>query len=230
MLLSDSRPFEVERYGGAWVRAGGSLAELEPVTPTTAAGILDGGLAADGVLLTGGPDVEPWRFGEPPLPGVELSPDSGRDALDLAVLARADAHGWPVLGICYGCQVLAVHRGGSLIQDLDAEGVAGHRVPEPKDFLAHTVKLVGPGRMAAALPEEFAVNSRHHQAVRFPGEGLAVTALAADGVVEAVEGVDPSRFVVGVQWHPENLSGGPHEQIFRLFRAACAEFAAGRRR
>lgn len=225
MLLSERRRADLERYAAAWVRAGGSAADIVPVTP---AGASPDELECDGVLLTGGPDVEPWRYGEAPLPGVGLQPEGERDALDLDVLARADARRWPVLGICYGCQVLNVHRGGSLVQDLDAAGLPGHRFVGARDALVHPVTRDPRSRWLSRVPDEFLVNSRHHQAVGRPGAGLRVVASAPDGVVEALEGVEADRFLLAVQWHPEDVAGGPHEEIFRSFREACAVFAAGR--
>jgi putative glutamine amidotransferase len=216
---SDARPFEVERYGAVWEAAGGERDELVPVTPATATGWVDRGVEAAGLLLTGGPDVEPWRYGQAPLAGVELHPDAARDALDLGLLARADESGWPVLAVCYGCQLLAVARGGALIQDLPAAGISGHAIHRPLDHLAHRVQMLGP-RLLSWMPSEFAVNSRHHQAIADPGR-LRVVGRSPDGVIEAVEDDAAGRFVVGVQWHPENLLIEPHLELFRRFRAAC---------
>jgi putative glutamine amidotransferase len=218
---SDDRQFEIARFDAAWRRAGGNGDELVSITPATAAATLGNGLDADGVLLTGGPDVEPWRYGREPLAGADLRPDRARDALDLELLAHADARGWPVLAVCYGCQILTVARGGELIQDLDMAGKPGHRVLEPKDFLAHTVSRSPSSRLLRTLPPEFAVNTRHHQAVLRPGDRLRVVATAPDGVIEALEGVEEDRFVLAVQWHPEHIAGGPHDEVFRLFREAC---------
>ena len=224
LLGSDWQP-SFERYGAAWVRAGGTFAEIVPISPATAP---VNGLESDGVLLTGGADVEPWRYGEAPAAGVELETSSERDTLDLAVLARAEARGWPVLGICRGLQILNVHRGGSLIQDLDAAGLPGHRAQGARELLAHPVRR-GPGsRWLRTLPDEFAVNSRHHQAVGRAGQRLQVAATAPDGVVEALEDREATRFVAAVQWHPEDLIGDAHEEVLRAFRSACETFAADR--
>ncbi len=225
---SDDRQFEIARFAAAWRRAGGSDDELLGIAPATAAATLGDGLEADGVLLTGGPDVEPWRYGREPLAGAELHPDRARDTLDLELLAHADTRGWPVLAVCYGCQILAVARGGELVQDLDMAGKPGHRVVEPKDFLAHTVTRSPASRLLRTLPAEFAVNTRHHQAVLRPGDRLRVVAVAPDGVIEALEGVEEDHFVLAVQWHPEHISGGPHDGVFRLFREACAGFVRRR--
>lgn len=221
LVHSDNRPFEVGRYGAVWRAAGGEEGELVPVTPRTSSAWQEEGIAPAGVLLTGGPDVEPWRYGQEPLPGVEVHPDPARDALDLALLARADEAGWPVLAVCYGCQLMAVARGGSLIQDLPTAGISGHAVYRPLDHLAHEVELDG-GSFLAGLPRRFPVNSRHHQAIAHPGR-LRVVGCAPDGVIEAVEDEAAGRFVVGVQWHPENLFTEPHLELFRRFRAACGK-------
>lgn len=219
LVHSDDRPFEVERFGAAWEAAGGARTELVPVTPAVAGAWVRDGVRPAGVLLTGGPDVEPWRYGQPPLAGVDVHPDGARDALDLDLLARADQARWPVLAVCYGCQVLAVARGGALIQDLPVAGLDGHAVHRPVDRLAHQVEMLAP-RLLSWMPPEFPVNSRHHQAIAEPGR-LRVVARAPDGVIEAVEDHDAGRFVVGVQWHPENLLFDPHLEVFRRFRAAC---------
>jgi len=219
LVHSEARPFEVERFGAAWEAAGGDRAELVPVTPSTASTWERNGVDPAGLLLTGGPDVEPWRYGQAPQRGVELHLDAARDALDLELLARADDAGWPVLAICYGCQVLAVARGGSLIQDLPTAGFLGHAVHRPLDRLAHAVEMLD-SSFLAWMPGCFEVNSRHHQAIAQPG-GLQVAARAPDGVIEAVEDRAAGRFVVGVQWHPENLLFDPHLELFRRFRAAC---------
>lgn len=224
---SDDRPFEVERFGTAWQRAGGAPAELLAVTPSAAGGLPASDDEVAGLLLTGGPDVEPWRYGPSLERGVELHPDPARDALDLALLRRAERAGWPVLAVCYGVQLLNVHYGGTLVQDLDRAGRPGHRVREPKDFVAHRVRRAAASRWLPDLPAEFGVNSRHHQAIDRLGAGLTTLALAPDGVVEAVERPDVGRFVVGVQWHPENMAQAEHVAQFAAFRAACRARAAG---
>ena len=218
---SDHRPFEVDRFGAAWRLAGGNPSELAFVTPATAGDAAARGVTFAGLLLTGGPDVEPARYGAAPEAGVELHPDPARDALDLDLLARAASEGWPVLAVCYGIQVLNVFHGGTLVQDLDRAGKGGHRAPEPKDRLAHTVKRSG-GRWLQGCPGEFWVNSRHHQAIGRLAAALEAVATAPDGVIEAVELRGGERFVLGVQWHPENLRQPEHVAVFRAFRSACA--------
>jgi len=227
VLLShcDHRPFEVERFGAAWERAGGAAGELVPVTPSTATSVLGPvPLLPDGVILTGGPDVEPWRYGVAPEEGVRLALDAARDRLDVALLQAAEEQRRPVLAVCYGCQLLNVALGGTLVQDLPQAGIGGHRVAEPKDYPAHPVRLVDAGGVRlAGFPSQFAVNSRHHQALARVAVALRTVAEAPDGTVEAVELAADDRFVLGVQWHPENMTSEPHLELFRRFRAACAD-------
>ncbi|SCL21567.1 putative glutamine amidotransferase [Micromonospora rhizosphaerae] len=154
----------------------------------------------DGLLLAGGADIGPERYGQPPDPRTESRTD--RDAGELALLTAALATDLPVLGVCRGMQLLAVAHGGALHQHLpDVVGHDGHR-PAPGVYGAHPVRFT-PGSLAGSVMSGVdSVNSYHHQAVADPG-GLTVTGWGEDGVVEAVE--DPRRrFVLGVQWHPEN--------------------------
>jgi len=220
LVHSDERPFERERFGAAWVAAGGAREELVPVTPSTQREVLGALEEVAGILTTGGPDVDPARYGAAPHPTTE--PDPQRDLLDWQLLQRALAQQLPVLAVCYGCQLLNVFFGGSLVQHLPDAGKLGHRISEPKDAIAHEVELEPSSRLLAGLPRRFGVNSRHHQALDRVGDGLRVVARAPDGVVEAVEAVG-HRFVLGVQWHPENLLFEPHLELFRRFRAACLE-------
>jgi putative glutamine amidotransferase len=225
---SDSRPFELARFDAAWARAGGDPSELVFVTPSTADEVITPYAVFGGLLLTGGPDVEPARYGGKPEQGVELHSDRERDALDLGLLGRAEREGWPVLAVCYGCQVMNVFYGGTLIQDLDRAGKPGHYVGEPKDHLTHVVRKCGGGggRWLDGCPEEFPVNSRHHQGLADVAAPLDVILAAPDGVVEAVKLRHGSRFVLGVQWHPENLIQAEHVTLFAAFRSAClAPFA-----
>ena len=177
-------------------------------------------------MLTGGPDVEPRRYGQRPDPCVELHCRPGRDALDLDLLAHAEREQWPVLAVCYGCQVLAVAAGGSLVQDLPRGGEINHNIKEPKDFLAHEVEIGGSARFLPPAGRRVAVNSRHHQAIARAGAGQVVVARSPDGVIEAIESAAGDRFVLGVQWHPENLAQEEQVAIFSAFRQACLARAA----
>jgi putative glutamine amidotransferase len=225
---SDNRPFEVARFDAAWARAGGDPSELVFGTPSTTDEVATPESVFAGVVLTGGPDLDPARYGSTPDPGAELRIDPERDALDLAMLERAEREGWPVLAVCYGCQALNVFYGGRLIQNLDRAGKPGHYVPEPKDHLAHPVRKsgLGGGRWLDGCPDEFEVNSRHRQAIADVALPLDVILTAPDGVVEGVKLRRTGRFVLGVQWHPENLAQAEHVGLFRAFRSAClAPFA-----
>lgn len=166
---------------------------------------------AAALLLTGGGDIDPVRYGEAPHPAdYEVQP--ARDRLELTLCRTALDRDVPLLGICRGLQVLNVGTHGSLIQDIPTQvsRPLTHRITDPRDALAHEIRLTGDSRLTALLRpdtldgETCLVNSRHHQAIGRLGAGLVVTALAADGIIEAVE--HPSaRFCVAVQWHPENF-------------------------
>jgi putative glutamine amidotransferase len=168
--------------------------------------------SADALLLPGGGDVDPALYGESRHPTFD-PPEAGRDEFESELARRARAIDMPVLAICRGLQLLNVARGGSLIQDIPDQVPAalGHVKREPADAVAHDVRVKGSSRLAQllsgkALGSEHvcSVNSRHHQSINRVGEGLVVTAVAPDGVIEAVE--DPSMaFCVAVQWHPENF-------------------------
>ncbi|MGC8916953.1 MAG: gamma-glutamyl-gamma-aminobutyrate hydrolase family protein [Thermoanaerobaculum sp.] len=220
LVHSDDRPFEMERFGAAWEAAGGAREELVPVTPTTREEVLKRASSICGVLTTGGPDVDPGRYGAPHHPLTAPNPE--REALDWALLERAAQEELPVLAVCFGCQLLNVFYGGTLIQHLPDVGKEGHRISNPKDHIAHPVRIAPGSRLLLGFPQEFGVNSRHHQALDRIGTGLRVVATAPDGVVEAVE-VEDGRFVLGVQWHPENLLFEPHLELFRRFRQACLQ-------
>jgi putative glutamine amidotransferase len=184
----------------------------------------------DGLLLTGGDDVDPALYGEAPHPTYDVS-EPGRDAFEIDLVRRALAADLPVLAICRGLQVLNVALGGTLIQDIPSEPAAllTHDAAGVPTALAHTVS-VAPGSCLASLvgPDDArAVNSRHHQAVRVLGQGLVVTATSPDGVIEAAE-VPAARFCVGVQWHPENFHAtGEFSGLFEGFVAACRRPDAG---
>ncbi|RSS76909.1 gamma-glutamyl-gamma-aminobutyrate hydrolase family protein [Streptomyces sp. WAC06614] len=173
--------------------AGGAAVLLPPDEPGSAAEVLS---RVDGLVVAGGPDVDPARY------GAERDPRTGppateRDAWELALIGAALAADVPVLGICRGMQALNVALGGTLIQHLD-----GH-IETPGRMSWHPVTPVPGTRYAALVPEEAQVPTYHHQAVDRLGRGLVVSAHAADGTVEAVELPDPDRWVLGVQWHPE---------------------------
>ncbi len=181
---------------------------------------LDG---CDGVLLTGGVDVDPRVYGEAPHPTVET--DAARDDYELALARLAIDRDVPLLAICRGVQVLNVAAGGSLIQDLPTQhpSATPHSITEPRNAIAHDVAITAGTCLSMLLGQpSMAVNSRHHQAVKDAAPGFVVSAVSPDGVVEAIERPQ-SAFCVGVQWHPENFwATGQFAGLFQgLVRAAA---------
>jgi putative glutamine amidotransferase len=183
----------------------------------------------DGFVLPGSPaDVEPAEYGAVNQ-GLSAPADLPRERADRAILAHAFRESKPVLAICYGCQLLNVYLGGTLIQDLRSElGTATpHRkkdlLPEPKDDPIHGAKFEPESRLAdLAEGERAKINSSHHQAIAKPGKSLRVTAHSMDGIIEGVEWTGDTNWVVGVQWHPERMFGDAFsERLFRDFVAAA---------
>ena len=235
ILVSTASEEKAEPYVAALLAVGVPEEWILVVTPAEASAARALASAAAALVLCGGADVAPERYGETMLPNanVELVPE--RDTLEWALLDAARERRLPVWGVCRGIQVLNVYLGGSLWQDLPSQHPTSvnHDVSETPDTLAHTVRVVAPGapigeRLAREVPR---VNSRHHQAIAAVAPGLLVTATAPDGVVEGVEGSD-SSWLVGVQWHPENLAaeGDPPSQALfdELARVARARSASRR--
>ena len=193
--------------------------------------------AFDGLLLAGGPDVDPARYGESPAtPTLEVRP--GRDAHDFTAFAAAEAEGAPVFGICRGLQVVNVALGGTLWQDLPSQrerGVAHDTdaAGRTRDFRAHAVRPRAdraPSPFAAAVAQTADVNSRHHQAVKDLAAPLASLAASPDDLVEAVERPG-GAWLAAVQWHPEDLVADPRQKaLFLVFLDACRAFARSRSR
>jgi putative glutamine amidotransferase len=185
----------------------------------------------DGLVLTGGGDVDPARFGEASHPTV-ADVSAARDALELDLARRAVEEGLPLLAICRGIQVLNVALGGTLWQDVPSQvpGALAHNQTAPRHEPTHRVKLLGEGTLlyAASGARELAVNSFHHQAVKRLGGGLREVAWAEDGLIEGVE-LPEHPFAVGVQWHPEDLV--EHDPAARgLFAALVEAIGAARAR
>jgi putative glutamine amidotransferase len=196
------------------VQQAGALALLlPPDAPEHAAATV---ARLDGLVIAGGPDVEPARYGAEPDPRTG-PPARTRDTWELALIEAALAARVPLLGICRGMQLLNVALGGTLVQHVE-----GH-AETVGVFGRHPVTPV-PGTLYASLaPEETSVPAYHHQAVDRPGAGLTVSAYAADGTVEAVELPSPD-WALGVQWHPEM---GTDLRVFQgLVRAASTTTGA----
>ncbi|GGU00903.1 gamma-glutamyl-gamma-aminobutyrate hydrolase [Streptomyces coeruleorubidus] len=190
-------------------RAGGLAAMLPPDDPAHAAAAV---ARLDGLVIAGGPDVEPVRYGAEPHPSTG-PPARERDAWELALIDAALTAGVPLLGICRGMQLLNVALGGTLVQHLDGHaevvGVFGN----------HAVKPVPGSLYAGVVPEETSVPAYHHQAVDRLGTGLVPSAYADDGTVEALELPSGEGWVLGVQWHPEM---GEDVRVMRALVEAAA--------
>ncbi len=183
----------------------------------------------DGVVLGGGLDVDPARYGRERKPGANVEIDPDRDATDFAAFEKARREEVPVLGICRGMQLVNVALGGTLHQDIPSERPSEivHAVPGQHPERRDHKVVVKPGTRLSkiARADEIDVNSRHHQAVERLAPGTEVAALAPDGLIEAFESASP--WLLAVQWHPENLREDPaSRRIFAEFARAVRERAA----
>jgi putative glutamine amidotransferase len=192
------------QYAAAVEATGGVPVLLPPSSAGAATGVADAVVARlDGLVISGGADVDPGRYDEPAHARTAgWRPD--RDAWESALLDAAAAVGLPVLGVCRGMQVMAVHAGGVL--DQHVPDLVGHEEHSPGGdaFGAVEVTTVSGSRLAGLVGEHLAVNCHHHQSVR-THPGYTPVAYAEDGTLEAME-TDGDRFCVGVQWHPETAA------------------------
>lgn len=219
-------------YAGA-LRATGVPAEtIRIVTPEDPiAGLRELGSEAAGILLCGGPDIEPVRYGqeERPEAGLTLMPEL--DTREWELLAGAHDARTPLLGVCRGMQVLNVFLGGTLYQDVKLElpGVTEHYIRTAPDFLAHDVEVLQPHLPLGALlsRERPRTNSRHHQAVKDLGRDLLPVAYSPDGLLEVMQLPPGGWWVWAVQWHPENLL--QHEQQREIWLAFVRQIERRRR-
>jgi putative glutamine amidotransferase len=219
------------RYLDALERAGAQPIPLdERSTPAQRAAAFE---AMDGLLLTGGADIDPARYGEAPAGARNAEP--GRDALEDEAFRAAARGEVPVLGVCRGLQAINVFAGGSLVQHLDGHESAPY--PSPA-VTRHRLDVAKGSRLAVILGEgdDLEVNSYHHQAITTDrlAPGLRMSALAdhadAGQLVEGVESADPDRWLVGIQCHPERTESSPpvFERLWASFVDACAEQMARR--
>jgi len=204
----------------AYVRALESAGLVPLAVPTMLAPERAGAAltAVRGLVLTGGEDVAPDRYGATPHPRLG-DVDPGRDAAELALIAAARARRVPILAICRGIQILNVALGGTLYQDLDSERPGP--VPHSDETARHAVRVEAGSLLERTLGTRSAsVNSRHHQAIRDLAPGLKAVAWADDGVIEAAEPADTTApWMVAVQWHPEDLT---ERALFEGFAQAVA--------
>lgn len=178
----------------------------------------------DALILNGGSDLAPALYGAEPLAGTDAA-NPRRDEFELRLARGAIARGLPVLGVCRGMQLLNVARGGTLLQDLG--GGVEHYVREAWNRPVHEVEIEPGSRLACAFAgDRTTVNSVHHQGIDRLGTGLRATARAADGVIEAIE--DEDGLALGVQWHPEFLTGRPGDDQVELFREVLSVRPASR--
>jgi putative glutamine amidotransferase len=216
---------KLEDYRQAILHVGGEPRVLDPSMP------IEQALAGiDGLMLTGGDDVAPSRYGEEAHPTV-VEAEAGRDEFEIGLINSARARQLPILAICRGVQMLNVACGGTLIQDIPSQltGALAHSLPVPPNLaysLAHEVWVEKDSLLSKLMRERLAddtceVNSRHHQAVKDVARGFRVSATAPDGVIEAIE--DPAAaFCLGVQWHPENFfRTGEFRSLFEGFVEAA---------
>jgi len=204
----------------AYVRALESAGLVPLAVPTMLAADRAGAAlaAVRGLVLTGGEDVAPDRYGATPHPRLG-DVDPVRDAAELALIATARARHLPVLAICRGIQILNVALGGTLYQDLDSERPGP--VVHSDETSRHPVRVESGSLLERTLGARSAsVNSRHHQAIRDLAPGLKAVAWAEDGVIEAAEPADSAApWIVAVQWHPEDMT---ERALFEGFARAVA--------
>ena len=204
-------------YVNAVDRAGGRPL----LVPPTLEGVDETLDALDGIILTGGSDLDPELYDE------EAHPETFgihrlRDDAELALLHGAMERDMPLLGICRGIQVINVGMGGTLHQHVpDVVGHENHKNDPPGQFLQHEVEVLPDTRLADVLGAQTRVMSHHHQGIKELGEGLRPAARAEDGLVEAVEAPE-KRFAVGVLWHPE---AGEDAALFEAFVAEARRYA-----
>jgi putative glutamine amidotransferase len=224
-VIGITRCSRMDDYVASVEKAGGRVRVLETGdSPRKVVGEIDG------LLLTGGGDVDPVFYGEDRHESVEDA-EPGRDEFEIDLARRAMEADVPVLAICRGTQVLNVAAGGSLVQDIPSaiDTRLPHSITMPRDADAHEVRVSQGSRLERALggrldtSQSCRVNSRHHQSVGRVGRGLVASATAPDGVIEGIEKPD-AAFCVGVQWHPENFCRtGQFSPLFESFVQAALD-------
>ncbi len=220
-LLADQEVLHAlsDDYVQALLRAGAVPILLPTVTSAEVPTLLD---LIDGLVLSGGGDVAPAAYGAVDDDAFGVSEEA--DAFEFALIRHAESRDMPVLGICRGCQVLNVSFGGTLHQDVAGEEGAhrplGGRAPGELLAARHQIRLTSGSALAGIYGvEQRTVNSIHHQAIDSVADGFAISAVADDGLIEAIEATS-SWTAIGVQWHPERLDPQEEAPLFRAFVAA----------
>ncbi len=224
-IIGITRCSKLDDYVASVEQTGATVRVLEvSESPRALVGLLNG------IVLTGGGDIDPVLYGEDRHETVEDA-EPGRDEFEIDLARRAIAADLPVLAICRGAQVLNVAAGGTLVQDIPSTVASDltHSISQPPNAVAHNVavapgsrlqEVLGPAVDASATCR---VNSRHHQSVGRLGAGLVATGIAPDGIIEAIEAPDNS-FCLGIQWHPENFwRTGEFRSLFESFVTAARE-------
>ncbi|GGL59687.1 gamma-glutamyl-gamma-aminobutyrate hydrolase family protein [Sporolactobacillus putidus] len=204
----------------------GAVPIILPIAPNDAAESYEA--LCDGFVFSGGSDVDPRFYGEPPSLQIDVF-NTERDASELLLMKKAIAAGKPVFGICRGLQVMNVAFGGTLIQDLpsEMEQTLQHVQKVPRVKSSHSVRVLEDSRLCALLNgrKTLYVNSLHHQAIKTLAGELRAVAFAPDGIIEAAEHATNDR-IFGVQWHPESMAAGGDglmSHLFRYFVEQCAQ-------
>jgi putative glutamine amidotransferase len=199
---------------------------VPPLSSDHVAGaILD---SVSGLVLTGGEDVDPARYGEKRHEKVR-SVNAVRDATEAALIMEAKAQGKPVLAICRGIQMLNVALGGTLVQDIPSQwGISiAHDEDSPRDSRSHEISIEPGSLIAKAVgAEHVSVNSFHHQSVKRVADGMRITARSPDGIIEGLESTDDDWWVMAVQWHPEEMTNSPEPWDRGLFKAFAQKLGA----
>ncbi|MDQ3673428.1 MAG: gamma-glutamyl-gamma-aminobutyrate hydrolase family protein [Gemmatimonadota bacterium] len=180
-----------------------------------------------GLVLSGGGDVDPARYGETPHPKLR-SVNPGRDATETALIQEARDRGTPVFAICRGIQILNVALGGTLVQDISSQcdTSLAHDDEGPRDSRSHEITIEPGSRIEAAMgTRQCTVNSFHHQSVKTVAPGMRITARSPDGVIEGLESVDDAWWVMAVQWHPEEMTESPEAWDRGLFNAFARQIS-----
>jgi putative glutamine amidotransferase len=209
ILLASDTAKRVVPYAAALAAAGVPESAIQVVTPFSEIPWRDLAVHARAVVLCGGQDVDPERYGEAILPHARIELEIERDEMEWDLLDLAQERRLPVWGVCRGLQVLNVYFGGSLWQDLPTQAPSqiDHSQTKTPDLLAHTVQVIEPeAPLGELLTRDVPlVNSRHHQAIKRTAEGFVPVALSPDGLIEAAVLDRGDWWVRAVQWHPENL-------------------------
>jgi putative glutamine amidotransferase len=199
--------------------AGGNILVVPPHAHDDIAELIN---IADALFMTGGDDIDAKHFGEETEPHYSGTIDEPRYQLQVKLLPAALKKNIPILGVCHGMQMLNVFFGGTLHQDIAHElsGALQHQykhIDPNRAAIAHEVSVTSGSKLAAICSrDKLSVNSLHHQGIDRLGDGLVKTASAPDGLIEAVEKPE-HRFLIGVQWHPEELNDEPSRALFAAF-------------